>query len=163
MVTKRTSREAGHRRKFLAIIDDTPECERAVHYAASRAKNTDGALALLYIIESGDFQHWLGVEEVMRAEAQELAQETFAKYSQFARERVGIDAELVIREGMPVEQIHALIEDDQDVAILVLAASAAKEGPGPLIASIAGGNAAFPIPVVVVPANLTDEDIRELS
>ena len=35
MVSKRLSREAGHRRKFLAIIDDTPECERAVAYAVA--------------------------------------------------------------------------------------------------------------------------------
>ena len=45
MVSKRLSREAGHRRKFLAIIDDTPECERAVAYASKRAKSTGGVLA----------------------------------------------------------------------------------------------------------------------
>ena len=69
MVSKRLSREAGHRRKFLAIIDDTPECERAVAYASKRAKSTGGVLVLLYVIEPGDFQHWLGVEKIMREEA----------------------------------------------------------------------------------------------
>ena len=39
---------------------------------------------------------------------------------------------------MPTEEIHKLIEEDQDIAILVLAAGAGKEGPGPLVASIAG-------------------------
>ncbi|MCB1420697.1 MAG: universal stress protein, partial [Notoacmeibacter sp.] len=29
MVSRRLSHEAGHRRKFLAVIDETPECERA--------------------------------------------------------------------------------------------------------------------------------------
>ena len=69
MVSKRLSREVGHRRKFLAIIDDTPECERAVAYASRRAKSTNGVLVLLYVIEPGDFQHWLGVEKIMREEA----------------------------------------------------------------------------------------------
>ena len=73
MVSKRLSREAGHRRKFLAIIDDTPECERAVAYASRRAKNTTGVLVLLYVIEPGDFQHWLGVEKIMREEANATA------------------------------------------------------------------------------------------
>jgi len=50
MVSKRLSREAGHRRKFLTIIDDTPECERAVAYASKRAQSTSGTLVLLYII-----------------------------------------------------------------------------------------------------------------
>ena len=32
-------------------------------------KNTGGVLVLLYVIEPGDFQHWLGVEKIMREEA----------------------------------------------------------------------------------------------
>ncbi|MFZ2100718.1 MAG: universal stress protein [Oricola sp.] len=163
MVTRRLINEAGHRRKFMAVIDSTPECERAVLYAARRAVKTNGGLILLFVIEPGDFQHWLGVEQVMRAEAMENAESVLAKHSAFAREKAGIEAELVIREGSPVEQIYALIEEDQDIGILVLAAGAAKEGPGPLVASIAGRNAAFPIPVTVVPYNLSDDDIESLS
>ena len=163
MVTKRLSGEAGHRRKFLAIIDETPECERAVVYAARRAVNTQGGLTLLFVIEPGDFQHWLGVEQVMREEALDSAGQVLAKYATLARETCGIEPETVIREGRATEEIHNLIEEDQDIAILVLAASAAKEGPGPLVSSIAGRDAPFPIPVTIVPANLTDEDSESLS
>ena len=163
MVSKRLSREAGHRRKFLAIIDDTPECERAVAYASKRAKSTGGVLVLLYVIEPGDFQHWLGVEKIMREEANQAAGAALDVYATKVREQVGIEPELVIREGKPAEEIHKLIEDDQDIAILVLAAGAAKEGPGPLVASIAGKGAAFPIPVTVVPQNLSDEEIDSLA
>jgi nucleotide-binding universal stress UspA family protein len=163
MVSKRLSREAGHRRKFLAIIDDTPECERAVAYASKRAKSTGGVLVLLYVIEPGDFQHWLGVEKIMRDEAMQAAGAALDIYATKVREKVGIEPELVIREGKPAEEIHKLIEADQDIAILVLAAGAAKEGPGPLVASIAGKGAAFPIPVTVVPQNLSDEDIDSLA
>jgi nucleotide-binding universal stress UspA family protein len=163
MVSKRLSREAGHRRKFLAIIDDTPECERAVAYASKRAKSTGGVLVLLYVIEPGDFQHWLGVEKIMRDEAMATAGAALDVYATRIREKLGIEPELVVREGKPAEEIHGLIEDDQDIAILVLAAGAGKEGPGPLVASIAGRGAAFPIPVTVVPLNLSDEDIDSLA
>ena len=163
MVSKRLSREAGHRRKFLAIIDDTPECERAVAYASKRAKSTGGMLVLLYVIEPSDFQHWLGVEKIMREEANQAAGAALDVYATRVREQVGIEPELVIREGKPAEEIHRLIEDDQDIAILVLAAGAGKEGPGPLVASIAGKGAAFPIPVTVVPQNLSDEEINSLA
>jgi nucleotide-binding universal stress UspA family protein len=163
MVSKRLSREAGHRRKFLAIIDDSPECERAVAYAASRMKSTNGVLVLLYVIEPDDFQHWLGVEKIMREEANAAAHSALDAYANKVRERFGIEPELVVREGKPVEEIHKVIEDDQDIAILVLAASATKEGPGPLVASIAGKAAAFPIPVTVIPQNLSDDDIESLS
>lgn len=163
MVSRRLSREAGHRRKFLCIVDDTPECDRAVAYAARRAKRTGGALILLYIIEPTDFQQWLGVEELMREEARTNADAVLHSVAAKVRETVGIEAECVVREGNAVEQIHQLIEEDQDIAILVLAAGAGKEGPGPLVSSIAGKNAAFPIPVTVVPQHLSDEDIESLS
>jgi nucleotide-binding universal stress UspA family protein len=163
MVSKRLSREAGHRRKFLAIIDETPECERAVAYASRRAKNTNGVLVLLYIIEPGDFQHWLGVEKIMRDEAQATAAAAHDGFATTVRQSLGIEPELVVREGKPTEEIHKVIEQDQDIAILVLAAGASKEGPGPLVASIAGKAAAFPIPVTVVPQNLSDEEIESLA
>ncbi|HEU4987424.1 MAG TPA: universal stress protein [Rhizobiaceae bacterium] len=163
MVSKRLSREAGHRRKFLAIIDETPECERAVAYAARRAKSTNGAVVLLFVIEPGDFQHWLGVEQIMREESTAAAQAALDSHAAKIRETIGIESELVVREGKATEEIHKLIEDDQDIAILVLAAGNAKEGPGPLVSSIAGKGAAFPIPVTVVPHNLTDEEIESLA
>ena len=162
MVSTRLSRLEGHHRKFLAVIDDTPECERAVHYAGRRAKNSNGGLVLLYMIPEGDFQQWLGVEQIMRAEAREEAEATLAKVAQKVRETIGIEPESVIREGSATEQIHGLIEEDRDIAILVLAAGSTKEGPGPLVSSITGRGAAFPIPVTVLPDTLTDEEIDAL-
>lgn len=146
----------------MAVIDDTPECHRAMRYAAMRAKNTNGGLVLLYVIGQGDFQHWLGVEEIMKEEAREEAEAALAKAAQTVRETIGIDPETVIRHGKVTEQIHELIEEDQDIAILVLASGSAKEGPGPLVSSIAGRAAAFPIPVTVIPDALSDADIDAL-
>ena len=163
MVSKRLSREAGHRRKFLAIIDDTPECERAVAYASKRAQSTSGVLVLLFVIEPDDFQHWLGVEKIMREEANASARAALDGYATKVRQKLGIEPELVVREGKPADEIHKLIEEDQDIAILVLGAGAGKEGPGPLVGSIAGKGAAFPIPVTVVPQNLSDEDLENLA
>lgn len=163
MVSKRLSWEAGHRRKILAILDETPESERAVAYAARRARATNGVVVLLFVVAPGDFQHWLGVEQLMREEAMSNAKATLETYAAKIRETLGIEPELVVREGTVAEELHALIEEDQDIALLVLAAGNAKEGPGPLVSSIAGKGAAFPIPVTVVPHNLTDEEIESLA
>jgi nucleotide-binding universal stress UspA family protein len=67
MVSPRSIRDEGHKRKFLAIVDSTPECGRAVSYAARRARSTSGAVALLYVVKSEDFGQWLGVGDIMRA------------------------------------------------------------------------------------------------
>ncbi len=162
MVSKREVRHEGHRRKFLAVVDSTPECEKAIHYAARRVAAIDADLVLIYVIEPGDFQHWLGVEDVMRAEARAEAEAALAKASAWAVTFGGITPQLEIREGRPVAAIESLIEDDHDIALMVLAAGDASEGPGPLVSAIAGTGGAFSIPVTVVPTTLTDEDIDDL-
>lgn len=162
MVTKRQVRHEGHRRKFLAVADNTVECTRAVKYAARRAAAIDADLVLVYVIAPADFQHWLGVEEVMRSEARAEADTVLQKFSQMVIDSAGISPQIVVREGPSVQEITGLIEEDSDIALMILAAGDDKEGPGPLVSSVAGTSAAFPIPVTVVPCTLTDEDIEDL-
>ncbi len=161
----RRSGEEGHRRKFLVVIDETPECSRALYYAALRAQHTGGAVVLLYVIGPTDFQHWLGVENIMRAEAMEAAENTLGRFAEMIREYSNIEPELVIREGASrAEEIVKLIEEDEDIAILVLAAATDKEGPGPLVTALAGKAAGtFPVPITIVPGHLDDAAIGAIA
>jgi hypothetical protein len=100
----------------------------------------------------------------MRAEAEEEARKTLFRFVDRARQVAGIDPEIVIREGARAEQIHALIQEDTDIAILVLAAATGKEGPGPLVTTLAGRTGAdFPVPITIVPGALTDQEIDALA
>ena len=160
----RKSLEPGHRRKFLVVIDETPECQRALHYAARRAERTGGGLVLLYVIVAGDFRQWLGVENVMRAEASELAETTLARFADLARKWASVEPELVIREGHRADEIVKLIAESEDIANLVLAAGTGAEGPGPLVSALAGkGAGTFPIPITIVPGGLDEAGIEALS
>ena len=164
MTSKRRSFEAGHRRKFLVVIDETPECDRAVYYAARRAQHTGGALVFLYVIANDGFQHWLGVESIMRAEAEEEARKRMFHFVDRVRAAAGIDPEMMIREGARSDELVKLIEEDEDIAILVLAAGTGSEGPGPLVSNLAGKvSGTFPIPITIVPGNLTDQEIDALA
>ncbi len=164
MMRPRRAREEGHKRKLLVVIDDTPECLRALSYAARRAEHTSGALTLLFVIEPGQPQHWLGVEDIMRAEAMEQAQTTLTRFAAKTRDFSNIDPEMVIREGNRAEEIRQLIESDEDIAILVLAAGESSEGPGPLVTAIAAkGAGTFPVPITIVPATLSDEQLDAIA
>ena len=164
MAFKRTSGESGHKRKFLVIVDDTPESARALIYASRRAERTGGAVVLLYVIGPADFQHWLGVENIMRAEAMEEAEATLGTSADLIREKVGLEPEMSIREGNRADEIVGLIEEDQDIAVLVLAAATDKEGPGPLVTALAGkGAGTFPIPITIVPGNIDEATIDEIT
>lgn len=161
----RRSREPGHRRKFLVVVDDTPECDRAVYYASRRAAGTGGALVLLGVLElEGVHQQWLGVADLMRAEAHDDMSARLEKFVARARQVAGVDAEPVIREGSKADAVIKLIAEDQDIAILVLAAGVGKEGPGPLVSALAGFQSGhFPVPITVVPGALTDAEIDALA
>ncbi len=164
MVAIRKSNEEGHLRKFLVVVDDTPECGRAIVYASKRAARTGGVVILLFVIEPGNFQHWLGVEDIMRQEARDNADTILARAAEKVRAAARTEPELVVREGHPSDEILALIEEDADIAILVLAAGTSKEGPGPLVSSIAGKSAgSFPIPTTIVPGNLDDDALDALA
>ena len=146
------------------VIDDSPECPVALAFAAKRAERTNGGLAILFVIEPGDFQHWLGVEDVMRAEGRENAEEVLERFAVMVRETSDIEPELVIREGKKADEVRALIEEDEDIAVLVLGASESTEGPGPLVSSIAAkGSGGFPVPITIVPGNLAAEDIDAIT
>ncbi|MFG1278117.1 universal stress protein [Xanthobacter autotrophicus] len=163
--TPRRSREPGHRRKFLVVVDDTPECDRAIYYAARRAAGTQGGLVLLGVLElEGVAQQWLGVADLMRAEAHEEMEARLQKFAARARQVAGITPDLVVKEGAPAEAIARLIAEDHDIAILVLAAGVGKEGPGPLVTVLAAGHAArFPVPITIVPGALTDAELDAIA
>jgi nucleotide-binding universal stress UspA family protein len=164
MMRPRRAREEGHKRKFLVVIDDTPECLIALSYATRRAAHTAGAVVLLFVIEPEAPQSWLGVEDIMRAEAMEQAQATLAKFAARARDVANLDAEMVIREGKRAEEIRQLIESDEDIAILVLAAGQGTEGPGPLVTAIAArGSGTFPVPITIVPGGMTEEQLDAIA
>jgi len=163
MVSKRLIHEEGHKRKFLCVIDNTSECDRAVLYAERRATTAGGGLTLVFVSEPESFQHWIGVEEIMKAEAREIGEAALEKYAQFCRENGRIDPELIFREGKTHEEVLSLIEEDQDIAVLVLAAGDSVEGPGPLVSALGGSGNAYTIPVIVVPCGMTFDDIENVT
>ncbi|HEX3708712.1 MAG TPA: universal stress protein [Pseudolabrys sp.] len=165
MSTKRRSYEKGHKRKYLVVIDDSEECDRAVFWAAKRAGRTRSQIVMLRVIETRDRnQQWLGVADIMQAEEMEAAKKALDKYAARAKEiAVRIAVDRVIREGDTAEEIVKLIDEDADIGILVLAAGTAKEGPGPLVSNLAKTAGTFAIPVALVPGHLSDADLEAMS
>jgi nucleotide-binding universal stress UspA family protein len=152
---------------LLVVVDETPECESALAFAASRAQRTGGQLSLLYVIKPDvDFQ-WLAVEDVAREEGHNKAKAVFRLFGRKLK-AMGFEQlvpEEVVREGIKAEQITKLIEEDEDVGLLVVGASKDPSGPGLLVSTLVGGGLAgtFPVPITVVPGHLSIEEILALA
>lgn len=165
---KRRSYEAGHRRKMLVIVDESPEVDAALFFCASRIVHSTGDIVLLYVIEPQDFQSFMGVHQVHVEEETNKAKALFRLFRRKlnAAGFENVATHEVIREGKADEAITKLIDEDADIAILVLGAAVdSKQGPGPLVSMLATGKTAgtFPIPITVVPGTLTLEELMALA
>ncbi len=159
-----TKNNTSQRRSFLVVVDDTPECRVALRFASVRAKNTGGGVVLLHVIEPADFQHWMAVENLMREEAREEAEELLQGLAAEVHDWAGITPEYRIREGRKLDEILALLAAEPSIRVLVLGASPDAEGPGPLVSRLAGQiSGSLPVPITVVPGNMTPEQIEDVS
>ena len=150
-------------RKFLVLLDDSRECLNAMRFAAMRAAKTGGAVEILSVIPPDEFNHWIGVGEVMREEARARIHAHFEVFAKWMRDRQGVDPRLVIREGEPIEQILAQVAGDPEIGVLVLGAASGRQGPGPLVAALSRQAGSLPMPITIVPGEMSKEQLEAVT
>ncbi|MEO1537089.1 MAG: universal stress protein [Pseudomonadota bacterium] len=150
-------------RKFLVVLDDSRECLNAMRFAAMRAARSGGGVEVLAVIPPDEFNHWIGVSEIMREEARERIHAHFEVFAKWMRDRQNVDPELVIREGEPVKEILSQIEQDGEIGVLVLGASPEKGGPGPIVTALSRNFGSLPVPLTIVPGELSKERLEAVS
>ena len=127
------------KKKFLIVIDESKELERAIYFAAKRAIHTDGKLSLLYIVDPAVNAQWSRIENLIEQEA---------------------TSEVIIKMGDRCEELLKLVEEDKNIRFLVLASSANNEEPGPLIKALTGKKIKdLSIPMVIIPGSLSEKEI----
>jgi nucleotide-binding universal stress UspA family protein len=103
------------------------------------------------------------VADLMREEARERIVAHFEVFAKWMRDKQGVDPELVIREGDPVAEILAQVREDPAIGVLVLGASHEKSGPGPLVTQLSKNSGNLPIPITIVPGDMSKERLEEIT
>lgn len=150
-------------RKFMVVLDDSRECLNAMRFAAMRAAHTGAGVIILSVIPPEEFNHWIGVGEMMREEARERIHAHFEVFAKWMRDKQGVDPELVIREGRPVEEIIEQVQADPSIGVLVLGAGTGRKGPGPLVTQLSKNAGSLPIPITIVPGDLSKEKLEAIT
>jgi len=149
---------------FLCVVDESPELSRALRFSSQRAKHVGGRVALAYVIEPAEFQHWIGVGELMQEEAREEAEILLNAAAEEVMKITGRVPLLFVRQGNQAAELISLIKEETAISLLVLAAASGDEGPGPLVTYLIEKAAdELQVPITVVPGNLTDEHIDEIT
>jgi len=145
--------------KFLVIADETEEFKKVLRLASLRAARVGGTIVMLLIIRPSEFQHWMAVRDIMEEEALQEAQAMMDEFALEIKQISGLDCEHVIRKGEPGDVITQFIHEDQDIHMLVLGAKVDGD-PGPLVKAFREELLnVLHMPVLVIPGNMTDEEI----
>ena len=149
------------KKKFLVVIDDSKELKNAIHFAAQRANNTNGALSMLYVVNHAINAQWSKVEHLIEQEETSEAKKICRNWAQFIKNKFNIDTEIIIKLGNRKDEILKLLKEDKNIRFLVLATSGDGENPGPIIKSLLSSKMKdLSIPIVLVPGSMDEKDIN---
>jgi nucleotide-binding universal stress UspA family protein len=151
-------------RKFMVVVDESPESKVAIRFAAARSAHvTGGELILFHCIRPGEFQHWMAVADRMREEAREEAETLLNQVAERLHAYYGINPEIIIAEGEPPEEIKKCIEGQADIFGLVLGVGA-EGGAGPLVDYFTSELASqLPCPLFLIPGHMTYEQVDAMA
>jgi nucleotide-binding universal stress UspA family protein len=150
-------------RTYLVVVDESPEAETALRFAARRAAKTNGAVRILALIPPAEFVQWSGVQATMEDEAHQRAEALVMSAAGTLTNESGIRPSITVKQGDPVAVVRNTLDEMDDVAALVLGA-AASGPPGKLVSHFAGADAGkLPCPIMIIPGGLDAEAIDHLS
>ena len=150
-------------RTYLVIMDESPEAEKAMYFAARRAAKTGGTVHIVALVTPTEFVQWGGVQATMEEEARQRAEALVMGSAGTLMQESGIRPKITVKRGEAIPVIRKLLEKDDSIAALVLAA-AASGAPGPLVSHFASADAGkMRCPIMIVPGGLSKDEIDRLS
>ncbi len=150
--------------KYLVYVDGSESSQVALNFACKKAERSGGVVEILHIIPPADMQNLFGVAEKMREERWQEGEVLVKSMVDSATKYAGIIPAVQIREGRVREEIINATLRDNTVSMLVIGTSTESAERVELINWLTGklGDRLL-VPMMIVPGNLTDLQIDELS
>jgi nucleotide-binding universal stress UspA family protein len=149
-------------RIYLTVVDDSPEAEAALRFAARRAVKTGGGVEVLALIPPQEFIAFGGVQATIEDEQRRHAEALVQKAAGTLLQESGLRPRLTVQEGDGPKVIRDLIAANPQIAALVLGA-AASGAPGELVSHFAAEAGSLTVPLMIVPGGLDRDAIDRVS
>ena len=149
--------------KYLVCVDGRDESRVALRLACLKSNARGHRVAILHVTAPADFQTLGTIADRMREERKiegrkllsTLAEEAFATY--------GIRPDMLLREGSAGDEIVTTVTADPDINMIAIGVAHHSAGRGKLAAWLASqlGSKLF-VPLLMIPGNLTDQQLQTL-
>ena len=153
-------------RYILIIADKTDEMNVALEYACARSKKTGRKIIIATFIEPIDVLTTQGITEIMKNEAREEAEKILHSAATIVKDSTGTTPILYTKEGEIINELKKLIEEEENINVLVLAANIneKEKNPGPIINALVTKEISnLRIPVMIVPGNFSKDHISQIT
>lgn len=149
--------------KYLVCVDSREESKVCLKLGCMKAKTRGGTVVLLHVVQPADFQTLGAVADRMREERQAEGEQLLKRLLDEAATAYGIAPEMLLREGEIGEEIIAAASADPGIIMVMIGTAHHTSGRGSLAAWLAGQlGSKLLTPLLMVPGNLTDEQLQNL-
>ncbi len=149
--------------KFLVCVDQHNESRAALKFACLRGVTRGAIVDIIHVIPPADFQTLGAIAERMSEERRQEGEQVLKQHAAIAKNLYDITPSLILKEGGAGDEILKAIEEMGDVSVVVIGTAHHGKGRGKLAAWLAQqlGQKLF-IPLLMVPGNLSDEQLQSL-
>ena len=149
--------------KFLVCVDQGETSRTALRFACIKAKKRGGLVDILHVTQPAGFQSLFSVADQIQADSRDEAESLMNRLSEEANALSGVTPSILLREGDVGQEILKAAVEDQGVNMIVLGVSPGQS-KGKLVGWLSSQlGSELILPMMLVPGNLTDQQIDELS
>jgi len=151
-------------RKYLVCVDGRDECKIALRLACMKAAKRGGKVSMLHIVPPADFQTLGAIADKMREERISDGKALLISLCAEAENNFELTPETILLEGSAGDKIVEAAMNNPDVIMIALGVAPQHHtGRGKLTAWLVGQlGGALLVPVLLVPNNLTDQQLATL-
>jgi len=135
---------------YLLIADESEEFQNALKKAADLARQNNGRVAILYVMEEHGFLHWGLIEKRIHNDQRAEAEKRIWEIAGRLMDMNAPPAIYYLKDGKAREAILEVLNEDPYIKMLVLGAG--TESSNPLVSYFTRkGLKALRVPLLVVP------------
>lgn len=150
--------------KYCVCVDQREESLVAMRLACLKARASGGSVDLLHVVLPADFQTLGAIADRMREERKAEGLQLLQRLAMEANTAYGISPGLILREGAVGDEIIDTVTADPDISALVMGIAQQGGSQGRLSTWLTTQiGSKLLIPLMMIPSNLTDQQLQNLA